>query len=162
MTYCHRKGIKTLFITVTRNLGIILRVSYGICFDRYLLLQATILSREKTVLGQVVFTLHACWLYMFVFRILEVSFLLPQWHIICDKSGFVSCTSTHFKNILQILISEDSSFCLHGNKKYVQKFVIPDESRLLGRPMQMWEDNIKMDLRETGCASADWVELLLL
>jgi hypothetical protein len=60
MTYCHRKGIKTLFITVTRNLGIILRVSYGIRFDRYLLLQATILSREKTVLGQVVFTLHAC------------------------------------------------------------------------------------------------------
>lgn len=92
---------------------------------------------------------------MCVFRILEVSFLLPPWHIICDKSGFVSCTSTHFKNILQILISEDSSFCLLGNKKYVQKFVIPDESRLLGRPMQMWEDNIKMDLRETGCASAN-------
>jgi len=56
---------------------------------------------------------------------------------------------------LEILISEDSSFCLHRNKKYVEKNAIPEESRLLGRPMQMWENNIKMDLRETGCASAD-------
>jgi len=30
-----------------------------------------------------------------------------------------------------------------------------------GDPVQMWENNIKMDLRETGYATADWVELLL-
>jgi hypothetical protein len=32
---------------------------------------------------------------------------------------------------------------------------IPEGSRLVGRPTQTWEDNIKMSLRETGCASAD-------
>jgi hypothetical protein len=31
--------------------------------------------------------------------------------------------------------------------------------RPLGRPRRRWEDNIKMDLREVGCGSADWVDL---
>jgi len=29
--------------------------------------------------------------------------------------------------------------------------------RPLGRPRRRWEDNIKMDLQEVGCA--DWIEL---
>jgi hypothetical protein len=28
-----------------------------------------------------------------------------------------------------------------------------------GRPRHRWEDNIKMDLQEVGCAGTDWIEL---
>jgi hypothetical protein len=31
--------------------------------------------------------------------------------------------------------------------------------RSLGRPMCRWEDNIKMDLRETGINGANWIWL---
>jgi sulfur transfer protein SufE len=30
---------------------------------------------------------------------------------------------------------------------------------MLGRPRRRWEDNIKMDLQEVGCASMVWIEL---
>ena len=32
--------------------------------------------------------------------------------------------------------------------------------RPLGRPMRVWEDNIKMDLQEVGCGGMDWIELV--
>jgi hypothetical protein len=35
----------------------------------------------------------------------------------------------------------------------------PEGRRPLGRPRRRWEDNIKMDLREVGCGSADWINL---
>ena len=35
----------------------------------------------------------------------------------------------------------------------------PDGKRTLGRPRRRWEDNIKMDLQEVGCAGMDWIEL---
>jgi hypothetical protein len=31
--------------------------------------------------------------------------------------------------------------------------------RPLGRPRRRWEDNIKMDLREIGLSSVDWINL---
>jgi hypothetical protein len=31
--------------------------------------------------------------------------------------------------------------------------------RPLGRPRRRWEDNIKMDLRETGFGDVDWINL---
>ena len=31
--------------------------------------------------------------------------------------------------------------------------------RPLGRPRRRWEDNIKMDLQESGCGGMDWIEL---
>ena len=31
--------------------------------------------------------------------------------------------------------------------------------RPLGRPRRRWEDNIKMDLREAGCDSGDWIDV---
>jgi CRISPR/Cas system-associated protein Cas7 (RAMP superfamily) len=31
--------------------------------------------------------------------------------------------------------------------------------RPLGRPRRRYEDNIKMDLREVGCESMDWIEV---
>jgi hypothetical protein len=40
---------------------------------------------------------------------------------------------------------------------YYRKRRLPSVSfiRTLERPMQRWEDNIKMDLKETGCDSVD-------
>jgi hypothetical protein len=35
----------------------------------------------------------------------------------------------------------------------------PDGRRPLGRPRSRWEDNIKMDLRETGWGDIDWVDV---
>ena len=35
----------------------------------------------------------------------------------------------------------------------------PEGKRPLGRPRHRWEDNIKMNLQEVGCAGMDWIEL---
>jgi hypothetical protein len=35
----------------------------------------------------------------------------------------------------------------------------PEGRRPLGRPRRRWEDNIKMDLRETGFGDVDWINL---
>jgi hypothetical protein len=35
----------------------------------------------------------------------------------------------------------------------------PESKRRLGRPRRRWEDNIKMDLRETGIDGANWIRL---
>jgi hypothetical protein len=35
----------------------------------------------------------------------------------------------------------------------------PERKRPLGRPRRRWEDGIRMDLRETGCGSVDWIQL---
>jgi hypothetical protein len=35
----------------------------------------------------------------------------------------------------------------------------PEGKRPLGRPMRRWEDGIRMDLREIGWGSVDWIQL---
>jgi hypothetical protein len=35
----------------------------------------------------------------------------------------------------------------------------PEGKRPLGRPRRRWEDNIKMDLRETGIDGSNWIHL---
>ena len=35
----------------------------------------------------------------------------------------------------------------------------PEGKRPLGRPRLIWEDNIKMNLREVGCDPIDWIAL---
>jgi hypothetical protein len=35
----------------------------------------------------------------------------------------------------------------------------PEGRRPLGRPRDRWEDNIKMDFRETGFGDVDWIHL---
>jgi hypothetical protein len=35
----------------------------------------------------------------------------------------------------------------------------PEGRRPLGRPRRIWEDNIKMDLREVGWGDMDWISL---
>jgi hypothetical protein len=42
------------------------------------------------------------------------------------------------------------------NKVLVGK---PEGKRPLGRPRHMWEDGIRMDLRETGLRGVDWIQL---
>ena len=44
-----------------------------------------------------------------------------------------------------------------GKKRRIQRK--PAGNRLLGRPRDRWEDNIKMDLYEVGCGGMDWIEL---
>jgi hypothetical protein len=35
----------------------------------------------------------------------------------------------------------------------------PEGKRPLGRPRRRWEDNVKIDLRETGWDDIDWINL---
>jgi hypothetical protein len=35
----------------------------------------------------------------------------------------------------------------------------PEGTRLLGRPRRRWEDGSRMDLREIGWGSVDWIQL---
>jgi hypothetical protein len=35
----------------------------------------------------------------------------------------------------------------------------PEEKRLLGRPKRIWEDGIRMDLKETGLGGMNWIRL---
>jgi hypothetical protein len=37
----------------------------------------------------------------------------------------------------------------------------PEGKRPLGRPRRRWEDGIRMDLREMGSGSVDWIQLAL-
>jgi hypothetical protein len=36
----------------------------------------------------------------------------------------------------------------------------PQGNRPPGRPWLRWENNIKMDLQEVGCAAMDWIDLV--
>jgi hypothetical protein len=49
----------------------------------------------------------------------------------------------------------------HGGREDVYRVLVgrPEGKRLLGRPRRRWEDNIKMDLRETGIDGANWIRL---
>ena len=48
-----------------------------------------------------------------------------------------------------------------GEGRVVHKVLVgkPEGKRPLGRRRRIWEDNIKMDLREVGGACGDWMEL---
>ena len=41
-----------------------------------------------------------------------------------------------------------------GERRGIYRVLVwkPEEKRALGRPRCRWEDNIKMDLQEVGCA----------
>jgi hypothetical protein len=36
----------------------------------------------------------------------------------------------------------------------------PEGRRPLGKPRRRWEDNIRMDLWEVGCACVDWMDIV--
>jgi hypothetical protein len=48
-----------------------------------------------------------------------------------------------------------------GDGRGVYRLLVgrPEGKRPLGRPRRMWEDNIKMDLREIGINGANWIRL---
>ena len=50
---------------------------------------------------------------------------------------------------------------LMGERKGLYNVLVgkPDGRRPLGRPRRKWEDNIKLDLQEVGCAGMDWIDL---
>jgi hypothetical protein len=50
---------------------------------------------------------------------------------------------------------------MHGIvEKFIQNFVRqPEWKRPLGRPRRRWEDNIRMNLRQTGWGGVDWIYL---
>jgi hypothetical protein len=49
--------------------------------------------------------------------------------------------------------------CAHGGGEGCVQILVgrPEGRRLLGRPRRRWEDNIKMDLTETGFGYLDWI-----
>jgi hypothetical protein len=49
----------------------------------------------------------------------------------------------------------------NGKKRNAYRILVgnPEGKRPLGRPRRRWVDNIKMDLREMGWASMDWIDL---
>jgi hypothetical protein len=50
---------------------------------------------------------------------------------------------------------------MHGEKRTAYRILVgkPEGKRPLGRPGSTWEDNIKMDFRETGWGGMDWIDL---
>jgi hypothetical protein len=50
---------------------------------------------------------------------------------------------------------------MHGGGRDVYRGLVgrSEGKRPLERPRRMWEDNIKMDLRETGIDGANWIRL---
>jgi hypothetical protein len=49
-----------------------------------------------------------------------------------------------------------------GEERNVYKVLMgkPEGKRLLRRPRRRWEDGIRMDLRETGWGSVEWIQLV--
>jgi len=48
-----------------------------------------------------------------------------------------------------------------GERRCVYRVLVgkPEAKRSLGRPRRRWDDNIKRDPQEVGCAVVDWIEL---
>jgi hypothetical protein len=48
-----------------------------------------------------------------------------------------------------------------GEERNVYKVLIgkPEKKRPLGRPRHRWEDGMRMDLREIGWGSVEWIQL---
>jgi hypothetical protein len=68
-------------------------------------------------------------------------------------------------NLIRIIKSRRMRWAGHvrrmGETRNAYRILVgkPDGKRPLGRPKRMWEDNIKMDLREIGWDGMDWIEL---
>jgi len=49
----------------------------------------------------------------------------------------------------------------HGEGRCLYRVLVgrPESKRPLGRPRHMWEDKIKMELREIGIDGANWLRI---
>jgi hypothetical protein len=69
-------------------------------------------------------------------------------------------------NIVRVIKSKMMRWVGHvarmGEGRGVYRILVgrPEGKRLLGRHRHRWEDNIKMDLRETGIDGANWIQLV--
>jgi len=70
-------------------------------------------------------------------------------------------------SIVQVINSRKMIWAGHvscmGERGCIYRILVkkPEGKRPLGRPRCRWEDNIKMDLQEVGCASMDGIKLAL-
>jgi hypothetical protein len=68
-------------------------------------------------------------------------------------------------NIIRVIKSRRIRWARHvacmgeGRDAYRVLVGRPESKRPLGRPRCRWEDNIKMDLRETGINRVNWIQL---
>jgi hypothetical protein len=68
-------------------------------------------------------------------------------------------------NIVRVIKSRRMRWAGHvarmGEGRGVYRVLVgrPEGKRPLERPKRRWEDNIKMDLRETGIDGANWIQL---
>jgi hypothetical protein len=68
-------------------------------------------------------------------------------------------------NIVRVIKSRRVRWAGHvareGEGRGVYRVLVgrPEGKRPLGRPRRRWEDNIKLDLRETGTDGANWIRL---
>jgi hypothetical protein len=68
-------------------------------------------------------------------------------------------------NIVRVIKSRRMRWAGHvarmGEGRGVYRVLVgrPEGKRPLGRPRRRWEDNIMMDLRETGIDGANWIRL---
>jgi hypothetical protein len=68
-------------------------------------------------------------------------------------------------NIVRVIKSRRLRLAGHvarmGEGRGVYRILVgkPEGKRLLGRPRHRWEDNVRMDLQEVGCAYEDWIGL---
>jgi hypothetical protein len=55
-----------------------------------------------------------------------------------------------------------SACSTNGERRNAYRILVgkPEGRRPLGRPRRRWVDNIKMDLREIGWNSIDWIDLV--
>jgi hypothetical protein len=66
-------------------------------------------------------------------------------------------------NIIKVIKSRRVRWAGHvarmGEGRGVYRVLVgrPEGKRPLGRPRRMWEDNIKMDIREIGIGGTNWI-----
>jgi hypothetical protein len=68
-------------------------------------------------------------------------------------------------NTVRVIKSRRLRWAIHmarmGEGRNVYRILVgrSESKRPLGRPRHRWEDNIKLDLRETGIDGANWIRL---
>jgi len=72
------------------------------------------------------------------------------------------CSSSNFSRVIKSRRVKWAGHVAHrGEGRGVYRMLVgrPEGKRPLGRPRRRWEDNIKVDLRETGIDGANWIQL---
>jgi hypothetical protein len=85
-----------------------------------------------------------------------------EWRKLHNEELHILFSST---NIIRQIKSRRLRWARHvacmGEERNVQRVLMgkPEGKRPLGRPRRRWEDGIRMDLREIGWGSVDWIQL---